>query len=58
MYDLARADLVQLELLKGNFKSIKKGEAPEFDDRTGMVKAIRMADHVTWAAASPADRPC
>jgi hypothetical protein len=39
MYELARAELVQLGLLRANFKSTKKGENPEFDSRTGMVKA-------------------
>jgi len=39
MFQLARAELVQLGVLRGNFKAIKKGELPEFDNRTGMVKA-------------------
>jgi hypothetical protein len=30
---------VQLGLLRSNFKGVKKEEIPEFDSRTGMVKA-------------------
>jgi hypothetical protein len=34
-----RSHLVFLGLLKAKFKNLKRGELPEFDDKTGMIKA-------------------
>lgn len=39
MYRLARSHLVDLGLLKATFRKPKRGEAPEFDEKTGMMKA-------------------
>jgi len=38
LFELARVELVRLGLLAPSFKSVKKGELPEFDQRTGMIK--------------------
>ena len=39
MYRLARRQLVDLGLLQQTFRKPRKGEVPEFDEKTGMVKA-------------------
>ncbi len=39
IYSTYRKTLVELGLLTPNFKAPKKGEFPEFDDKTGMIKA-------------------
>lgn len=38
LFELARMELVRLGLLAPTFKSLKKGEQPEFDQKTGMMK--------------------
>ena len=45
LYDAARAQLVRLGLLSPVFRSLKKGELPEFDPKTGMMKSTR--DQIT-----------
>lgn len=40
-----RAHLRSLELTRPSFKSVKKGELPEFDNKTGMMKAS--SDQIT-----------
>ena len=39
VYETYRGKLVNLNLLKRDFKKPKKGEVPEFDEKTGMIKA-------------------
>jgi hypothetical protein len=39
IYDTYRGKLVSLNLLRRDFKKPKRGELPEFDEKTGMVKA-------------------
>lgn len=39
VHELAKAQLISLGLLRPRYKKPKKGEAPEFDLKTGMVKA-------------------
>ena len=39
MYRLARGQLVDLGLLQQTFRKPRKGEVPEFDEKTGIVKA-------------------
>ncbi|WP_444898813.1 hypothetical protein ACJJIX_13160 [Microbulbifer sp. VAAC004] len=39
IYQTHKEHLINLGLLKINFKKPKRGELPEFDDRTGMMKA-------------------
>jgi hypothetical protein len=39
MFDAYRAQLVELGLLKPRFKKPKRGEFPEFDENSGMVKS-------------------
>ena len=39
IYDLARQKLVSLSLLRPKFSKPKRGELPEFDDKTGMIKS-------------------
>lgn len=39
LYELARAELIRLGLLRIQFKRPAKGQLPEFDDKTGMMKA-------------------
>ncbi|MGX7877392.1 hypothetical protein ACVDG5_036485 [Mesorhizobium sp. ORM6] len=39
IYNLARDNLIKLGLLASHFTTPKKGEIPEFDARTGMLKA-------------------
>lgn len=39
LFDAQRNHLVRLALLKARFKKPKRGEFPEFDDKTGMIKA-------------------
>jgi len=39
IYDTYREKLVNLNLLHREFKKPKKGEFPEFDEKTGMIKA-------------------
>jgi hypothetical protein len=39
VHDSYKAHLVRLELLRPRFKKPKKGEFPEFDEKTGMIKA-------------------
>ncbi|MBL0374022.1 hypothetical protein JJB09_18535 [Rhizobium sp. KVB221] len=39
MYELSKQQLCSLGLLSTSFKSIRKGEIPEFDSNTGMMKA-------------------
>lgn len=39
VYDAYKAHLVSLGLLRPRFKSVRKGEFPEFDKNTGMMKA-------------------
>ena len=39
MYNSYKQNLVKLNLLKPNFKRPKRGEIPEFDEKTGMMKA-------------------
>ncbi|MCY3931987.1 MAG: hypothetical protein OXH70_09725 [Acidobacteria bacterium] len=39
MYRLARRQLVDLGLLHQTFRRPKKGELPEFDEKTGMIKS-------------------
>lgn len=39
IYELTRSQLQQLNLLRHRFRRPKKGEFPEFDDKTGMMKA-------------------
>ena len=39
MYDLARAELLGLGLLRAHYRSTKKGELPEFDSGAGMLNA-------------------
>ncbi len=38
LYELARVELVRLGLLAPRFKTPKKGELPDFDPKTGMMK--------------------
>jgi hypothetical protein len=38
LFELARLELVRLGLMAPRFKSTKKGELPDFDERTGMIK--------------------
>jgi len=38
LFELARIELVRLGLLAPTFKTLKKGELPEFDQKTGMIK--------------------
>jgi hypothetical protein len=38
LYELARVELVRLGLLAPTFKATKRGELPEFDPKTGMMK--------------------
>lgn len=38
LFELARVELVRFGLLTPTFKSLKKGELPEFDQKTGMMK--------------------
>jgi len=38
LFELARVELVRLGLLAPTFKALKKGEFPEFDQKTGMIK--------------------
>lgn len=38
MSDLAKAQLISLGLLRPRFKSVKKGELPQFDPKTGTMK--------------------
>jgi hypothetical protein len=38
MYDTYREKLVRLDLIKRTFKEPKKGQLPEFDKKTGMIK--------------------
>ena len=45
LYDAARGQLVRLGLLSPVFRPIKKGELPEFDLKTGMLKSTR--DQIT-----------
>ena len=39
IYEAYRANLTHLDLLKIRFQKPKRGELPEFDEKTGMVKA-------------------
>lgn len=39
IYDTYRGKLVNLNLLRREFKKPKRGELPEFDEKTGMIKA-------------------
>ncbi len=39
LFDAQKNHLVRLGLLKPRFKKPKRGELPEFDDKTGMIKA-------------------
>lgn len=39
IYQTHKSHLVNLGLLKAKFKKPKRGELPEFDDKTGMIKA-------------------
>jgi hypothetical protein len=39
VYNLARDHLVRLGVLRPRFRRMKKGEVPEFDEHTGMLKA-------------------
>ena len=39
IYEAYRANLTRLDLLKIRFQTPKRGELPEFDEKTGMVKA-------------------
>lgn len=39
-WDLMRQQLIDLGLLRHKFKTIKKGQLPEFDARTGMPKTL------------------
>jgi len=39
IYDTYRGKLVRLNLLRRDFKKPKRGELPEFDEKTGMMKA-------------------
>jgi hypothetical protein len=41
LYDLARTELLRLGLLQAHFTTTKKGEIPEFDTGTDMMKASR-----------------
>lgn len=38
IYQTYRDHLVDLRLLRRRFKKLKKGEVPEFDEKTGMIK--------------------
>ncbi len=38
LFELARLELVRLGLLAPTFKTLKKGDLPEFDQKTGMMK--------------------
>lgn len=38
LFELARVELVRLGLLAATFKAPRKGELPEFDQKTGMMK--------------------
>jgi hypothetical protein len=38
LHELARAELLRLGLMRAYFKTAKKGELPEFDPSTGMMK--------------------
>ncbi len=40
LFDTYRDKLVRFNLLQRNFKKPRKGELPEFDEETGMIKAI------------------
>jgi hypothetical protein len=39
VFDAYKVHLAQLGLLRRNFKKPKKGELPEFDERTGTIKS-------------------
>ncbi len=39
LHEIARVELLRLGLLRADFKSPRKGEIPEFDNKTGMMKA-------------------
>lgn len=39
MYKLARSELTRLGLLRPHFQRPRRGELPEFDEKTGMMKA-------------------
>lgn len=39
LFKTYKEKLVRLNLLNKNFKKLKKGELPEFDDKTGMIKS-------------------
>lgn len=39
LFDTYKEKLVRLNLLKRKFKKPRKGESPEFDDKTGMIKS-------------------
>lgn len=39
LYEVYRRHLVQLGLMRPRFRRLKKGEVPEFDEKTGMMKA-------------------
>ncbi|MDW7756055.1 MAG: hypothetical protein SCH72_00010 [Desulfuromonadales bacterium] len=39
IFDAYRSQLLELGLIKPRFKKPKRGELPEFDENTGMVKA-------------------
>ncbi len=39
LYETARQQLIRLGLLRPRFKKLKKGDLPEFDEKTGMMKA-------------------
>jgi hypothetical protein len=39
IHDLARDHLQRLGLLRSRYKNLKKGEVPEFDSKTGMMKS-------------------
>ena len=39
MWELSRSQLQTLGLLRGRFKTPKKGESPEIDPKTGMLRA-------------------
>jgi len=39
LHEIARVELLRLGLLRADFKSLRKSEIPEFDNKTGMMKA-------------------
>ncbi len=49
MFNLAKQQLVSMTLLRASFKSVKKGEVPEFDSKTGTMK-------VSYTQVSPLGR--